>query len=79
MVQLGYTRDDIEMYLSEITKEVSTEKVKYLPQKTYERWYSTRIIDEQRFRKVMIDLDRRPEDIKNLVREFRPKAAETEV
>ncbi len=79
MVQLGYTQSDIEMYLSEITKEVSTEKVKYLPQKTYERWYSTRIIDEQRFRKVMIDLDRRPEDIKNLVREFRPKAAETEV
>jgi len=74
MSQLGYTRNDIELYLSEISREVDTAKLAYLPQKTYERWYNAGIIRENRFRAIMKDLKRRPEDIDNLVRELRPVA-----
>lgn len=74
MSQLGYSRDDIEMYLSEISREVDTAKITYLPQKTYERWYNSGIIRETRFRDIMKSLKRLPEDIDNLVRELRPVA-----
>jgi hypothetical protein len=73
MERLGYTRADIEMYLTEIAKEVETEKVKYLSQKTYERWFSKQIIGEKRFRQIMVELGRSPADIDNLVRELKPQ------
>ncbi len=73
MTQLGYIRRDIEKYLAEITKELDTKKVKYLPQKTYERWYSKSIIGENRFREIMTDMNRSKPDIDNLVRELRPQ------
>lgn len=74
MSQLGYNREDVEKYLSEITTEVNTSKTVYLPQKTYERWYNSGIIKENRFRIIMTALKRKPEDIDNLVRELRPVA-----
>lgn len=73
MTQLGYTAPDIEMYLSEITREVDTSKVVLLSQKTYERWYQKQIINETRFRLIMTDLKRKPSDIDLLVAELKPQ------
>ncbi len=73
MERLGYTPQDIEMYLTEIAKEIDTQKVKYLSQKTYERWYSKKIIGEQRFIQIMQELGRSEFDIDKLVLELRPQ------
>lgn len=73
MERLGYTPADIEMYLSEIAKEQDTVSVKYLSQKTYERWFNKRIIGEQRFRKIMEDMGRSETDINTLILELRPQ------
>lgn len=74
MIKLGYTKHDIELYLTEISKEVNTQKVVLLTQKTYERWYNKSIINESRFRDIMVLLKRSTADIDNLVRELRPEA-----
>lgn len=74
MMQLGYTENDIEMYLSEITVEIDTSSKRFLSQKTYERWFQKQIIGEERFRAIMVDLKTRPEDIERLVQELTPQA-----
>ncbi len=75
MLKLGYLDGDIEKYLTEISKEVDTKKVVLLSQKTYERWYNKTIINESRFREIMITMKRSTRDIDNLVRELRPEPA----
>lgn len=70
MNQLGFTRDDIELFLSEIAKEVDTEKAKYLPVKTYQRWFIADIIDEDRFKTILRAMNYRKEDIDRLVDEL---------
>lgn len=70
MTQLGYTREDIEMYLSEVAKEQDTVKPKYLSQKTYERWVLSDIMDISRFKTIMRDQGVREADIQNLEREL---------
>lgn len=53
MTRLGYDRDAISLYLSEVALEQDTKKVKYLPLKTYERWYSEGIISSGRFASIL--------------------------
>lgn len=73
MTQLGYMTLDIEMFLSEITSVVDTSEVKLLSQKTYERWFQKQIIGEERFRLIMVELQRKPSDIDLLVQELKPQ------
>ena len=75
MINIGYKVNDIEKYLTEISKEVDTKKVVLLSQKTYERWYNKAIINESRFKEIMITMKRSTKDIDNLVRELRPEPA----
>ena len=73
MSMLGYTQTDIEIYLSRIAHEQDTRKPKYLPIKTYERWFQTDIIAETRFRKLLKEQGYSETDITTYVTEIKGK------
>lgn len=69
MSMLGYTQEDVEIYLSKIAHEKDTEKPKYLPVKTYQRWFISGIITEARFTEILRKMRFTAQDIANLVLE----------
>ncbi|MBA7694535.1 hypothetical protein ES703_103146 [subsurface metagenome] len=73
MSMLGYTQTDIEIYLSRIAHEKDTEKPKYLPLKTYQRWFSTGIVAEARFRTLLKEQGYSDRDITTLITEIKGK------
>ena len=79
MSMLGYTQEDIEIYLSKIAHERDTQKPKYLPIKTYERWFLTGIVAESRFRKLLTDQGYSAADITTLITEIKGKKEVKEV
>jgi len=79
MSMLGYEREDVEIYLSKIAHEQDTEKPKYLPVKTYERWFTTGIMKEARFRKLLKEQGYSDKDINTYVSEIKSKMEVTEV
>jgi hypothetical protein len=77
MTKLGYLKEDILRYISEIAIEVDTSKIKYLADSVYFRWYSTSIIEENEFRNIMTDKGVGTRDINNYVKEGKIKRGET--
>jgi len=69
MSMLGYPQEDVEIYLSEIAHEKDTEKPKYLPVKTYQRWFISGIIMEERFTEILRKMGFSAQDVANLVLE----------
>ena len=69
MSMLGYTQEDVEIYLSKIAHEKDTAKPKYLPVKTYQRWFVSGIISEGRFTEILRKMRFTAQDIINLVTE----------
>ncbi len=68
-IKLGYSREDTELYLSEVAHEHDTTKVKYLPQPTYARWFKAGLLTEQRYRTVLLAMNIRREDIELAISE----------
>lgn len=69
MLAAGYRQEEIELYLSEIAHEVDTEKVRYLPVTTYQRWLGNDIISVERFEELAVEMDYSERDIRNLILE----------
>lgn len=69
MHAIGYVQQDIEKYLTEITLEKEHIKIKYLPIKTYVRWYSTKILEEEDFRRIATLMGITEDDINRLLME----------
>lgn len=69
MTMLGYTDEDIEVYLSKIAHEKDTDKPKYLPVKTYQRWFLSGIITETRFSAILQEMGFSRQDTINLITE----------
>lgn len=74
MSMLGYTQEDIEVYLSKITHEKDVVKPKYLPVKTYQRWFMSGIIAEARYTAILKDMGYSTQDIINLITEAKGQA-----
>lgn len=62
-LKLGYSKEDTEMYLVEIAKQVPVDKVKYLGQAQYAKWYKMGLLTDERYRFVMQEMNMRKEDI----------------
>jgi len=73
MLRLGYGDNDIRNYLTEINLEIDTSKRKYLPIKTYLRWYSSDIMSENDFIKIARELKIAVIDIEKFLSEVRQK------
>ena len=73
MSMLGYTQEDIEIYLSKIAHVKDITKPKYLPVKTYQRWYILGIITEGRFTSILREQGYSAMDIAGLVTEAKEK------
>jgi len=69
MLAAGYRQTEIELYLSEIAHEVDTEKVRYLPVTTYQRWLGNDIISPDRFTELAREMEYSERDISNLILE----------
>lgn len=78
-INLGYSKEDTEMYLTEIAKDTDVTKIKYLPQATYARWYKAGLLTETRYRFVLNAMGVRPEDVEIAVLEGKQSAKATEV
>jgi len=72
MKKLGYQPDDILLYLTEFELTADTSERKYLPIKTYQRWLSGGIIDENKFIETAQGMSIEEEDIYNLITEVQP-------
>jgi len=70
MALLGYLQTDVEMYLTQISSYVDTSKIKYMPLKTYQRWFKTNIITVARFREVLYAQNYSQTDVNTFVQEI---------
>jgi len=69
MHDIGYVQKDIEKYLTEITFEQEHVVIKYLPIKTYVRWYVSEILQEADFRRIATEMRITEDDINRLLME----------
>ena len=69
MLRIGYKDSDIRNYLTEANLEGDTSKRKYLPLKTYTRWFLNNIITEGIFRAITKDMGIALSDIELSVQE----------
>lgn len=70
MTRQGYSDIDITRYLEEINLEVDTSRKKYLPLKTYQRWFTNDIISRSIFETILKEQDYIDKDIERLIREI---------
>ena len=73
MRELGYRQFDVENYLTEIALEVDTAVRKYMPIKTYQRWFTAGVLFEDDFRRIAGDMKISESDIERLLIEARPE------
>jgi len=78
MTMLGYRETDIQNYLTEYTfvKDITTRK--YLPIKTYQRWFGTAIMSEKVFLDTARLMKYSEDDITTLLMETRAQYAQVE-
>ena len=76
MKALGYRQEDVEKYLTEITLEVDTSKIKYLPIKTYVRWYTANILSEKDFIRIAMAMKIKQADIDRFIMEVKGETLE---
>ena len=69
MRALNYRQEDIERYLTEIALEQDTTVRKYLTTGTYVRWFSTGIINETSFVRILTEKDISGADINRYIQE----------
>ncbi|MDD5360447.1 MAG: hypothetical protein PHI02_09300 [Sulfurovaceae bacterium] len=74
---LGYKDSDIQIYLSEIAKELDTSKVKYLPFTVYVRWVENGIMSPNDFIDTLIKMGMTEKDITKLLDEMEKKQNES--
>lgn len=72
MNKLGYMKEDIELYLSEIEDSQRAVKPKFMGIGTYKRWFKAGIIKEARVRQVLQGMGKQEQDITNFILENRP-------
>lgn len=76
MSKIGYSQENIMLYLTEIALELKTEKPKYLPLSVYSRWYTKGIINETGFTKILLDQDYKETHINTLIAELQSQPTE---
>ncbi len=76
MKALGYRQADIEKYLTEINLEVDTSLIKYLPIKTYQRWFKGDILSEDDFTRLALEMKISNEDIDRFIMEVKGEKLE---
>jgi len=70
MLAIGYSQTDITKYLSQIALEIDTKKPKFLPLKTYSRWFIKGIIDETGLSQILYNQDYKEAHINTLIAEL---------
>ena len=65
-------------YLTEITMEIDTSVRKFLGIKTYIRWLTTGIIEQETFNRIGLDMKISQEDIDRMIMEVREKQLESD-
>ena len=55
MTSIGYSQDNITLYLTQMALEQDVSKPKYLPLKTYSRWFKKGILNEGGLQKILSD------------------------
>jgi len=63
MLKLGYTREDTEYYLTDITKATPTDTVKYLSFTQYQKWAKTGLLTPERYKYILTQLKLSQQDI----------------
>ncbi len=79
MLKLGYSREDTELYLTEIAKTVDVSKVSYMQQATYDKWFKMGLLTEQRYRFVLGQMHKRQEDVELAVQAVKQSMTNKEV
>jgi hypothetical protein len=69
---LGYTNISIQAYMTNSILSGSTGKRKYLPVKTYQGWYTQKIMTEDDFKSVLAEQGYSDFDIQTLIKEGKP-------
>lgn len=78
MTQLGYRKDDVETFLTEITAKQDTETVKLMGIDTYKRWTVLDIISKERFIEVAKEKDISEQDIEAYTQEIKALVVKAE-
>lgn len=78
-LQLGYQKQDVELYISEIAHSTPVDTVKYLPQTTYAKWFVAGLLTETRYRQVLTALKLTRDDIETAIIEGKRNMLSTEV
>lgn len=76
MKMLGYRETDIQLYLTEYAMKGDTSERKFLPIKTYSRWFGTDIMSEEVFVDTAVSMGYSDEDITKLILETKSQYAQ---
>lgn len=74
---LGYRSGDIERYLADVAEGVDTTVQRFLSVEVYKRWYTKKIISEERFREILTAAKYSSADIENLLVEIGGQSGES--
>ena len=67
---LGYSQEDIMIYLTELSEGIDTSKVKYQSIDVYKRWLAKGLINKDQFVTTLINMNIRPSDIEKYIIEI---------
>ncbi|MBA7641288.1 hypothetical protein ES703_48965 [subsurface metagenome] len=75
MTMIGYTQEDITMYLTQMALELDIKKPKYLPIGTYSRWFIKGIINEMGLSQILYNQGYKEDHINKLITELQSQKA----
>ncbi|GAG76734.1 unnamed protein product, partial [marine sediment metagenome] len=75
---IGYQDADIQIYLSVISEGMETTKRKFLPLKTYQRWWTEKIISTEKLEEILVQMGLTSEDIEKIIGELESKRNESD-
>jgi len=70
MTAIGYSQENITMYLTQMALEQDVSKPKYLPLKTYSRWFKKGIINATGFQQILYNQGFKADHINKLISEL---------
>lgn len=76
MLTIGYSQENITLYLTEIALEIDVKKPKYLPLKTYQRWFTKGILDETGLSQILYNQGYKETHINTLIAELKSQPIE---
>lgn len=79
MSTIGYKRSDILFYMQEIIIEIADYKRRYLPIKTYQRWFSEQVLTVEEFTTIALGMQYSEDDIDRLIDEASGVKTEVEI